>query len=369
MSNIDDRIRRALDQQAASLTLRSARLTKRRALGWPVAAGMILVVLLAIAAAAPLLFPGDQRAGQVTPAALPGAEPAERLGPASTVCAVAADPAVMAASFVEGRDTLARCQLLLSRDGGRSWERHLENESVVALAAGPEPGVIYAGTVTGSIWRRAAGRWDAVYSSPPTAFQPVITRVVATGPRLVAAGRALLVSENGLTWRDVTPGLGGISADPASRGRFGIGDLAVLDGAVVVAVGDIVAGSGLWLHELSSGQWRRVPGPTGSVAVRAMGGHSRALIVATVDGRVWSSSDEGGSWTDISVGLRDRQVFDLSKNTSKVVAGTDQGAFVRMSSNWEPLGPPSLRLVREVLVIDGAVLLGADDGLWRILLR
>lgn len=288
-----------------------------------------------------------------------------RIGPAATVCAVAAGRGLLAASFVEGSDTAARCQLLLTADGGRTWTRQLESESVVSLASAAD-GTIFVGTIGGAIWRITQGRPEIVYAVPNGTFQPVIKPVVAYGGRIFAGGRALLTSDDkGAGWQDLTPGLGNTPVDVTRRGRFAIGDLAVTDTAIAVVISDIVPEGGVWVLDRLSRTWARatLPSQTGAIAIGSFG---QQLLVSSRDGRLLSTTDDGRSWSAISQGLPSVELVALTKSASVLIAGADRGAFIFRNARWEQFGPPELRHVRAIAIDDDRSLLGAETGLWSV---
>lgn len=363
MNDLEQQLRRALEAEASSLRVRSVRLRAPAPSHWPLVIATAGLIVVALVAALPIVVGTPATpAAQTTPRP---ATAAERLGPDATVCDVAAASGLLAASFAEGTDTSARCQLLVSKDDGRTWERELEKESVLAIAIDPVTRSVFAGTATGSIWLRAGGSWQRVYTAPAGTFQPLISKLAIERGVVYAAGRGLLVSVDGRSWRDVTSGLGTIGDDVTRRGRFAISEIAVIERSVVVLVGDAVPEAGLWAYDTSVGQWRRAASfPAGGL--RALVAYGAMLVVATTERMVWSSNDGGTSWLGASTGLSGREPMSLVANAGRLIVGTDRGAFSYDGSQWRPLGTPPPLFVRALALRDDDVFLGSAGGLWRV---
>lgn len=291
------------------------------------------------------------------------------LGPdGGRVPALLADPfdadVVYAGTFGAG--------LFRSTDGGRSWERWsqgITDVRVLSLAAGPD-GTLYAGTLIGGVFRleRGAEVWEPAsdglpsrYATPCGCYPEVIALAADPVSGVLYAGvngHALYRSvDRGESWTGRTNGGDGyfrdLTVDP--RGSLYIaGDYLLSrsdDGGINIAV--------LINHWRNSHPTAVVVDPSSPNTVYASFDDEKG------DG-VLKSTNRGKTWRPVKTGLRNRQVLDLAidpKRPRTLYASTRAGIFRSDDggARWRRAtrGLPDTRAM-SLAVAGGSVLAGME---------
>lgn len=298
------------------------------------------------------------------------------LGPdGGRVPALLADPfeadVVYAGSFGGG--------LFRSTDGGRSWEQWsqgITDVRILSLAAGPD-GALYAGTLIGGIFRleRGAHSWEPVndglpsrYATPCGCYPEVVALAADPVSGVLYAGvngHALYRSaDRGESWTGGTNGGDGYFEDLAVDPR---GSLYIAGDYLVSRSDDGGTNAAALIHS------PRNANPT-AVAVdpSSPGTVYAAFRDAKGDG-VLKSTDRGRTWRPARAGLRSREVLGLvldPKRPQTLYASTTAGIFRTDDGGgrWRKVtrGLPGTRAI-SLTVAGGSVLAGMDsmipDGL------
>lgn len=363
---IEQRLTQAYVHAERSRRLVSLRRRPSRAALWllPAVIAGALVVGLSLSQARTLIFESAASPTAAPPQGASAASPSRapqpiRLGLAGDICAAAVTKdGIYAGSRRTPADT--RCELHRSTDRGTSWARVDFEESVSALAETPAGDALLVGTDQGAIWR-IAGR-DARLVHPAATFKAPLTRFLVTEGGIFAARHGVLRSMDGSAWED----LGLTEASPDLRLRFFVTGMAYAQGSVLVATSGGVAG-GLWVHDQSSGIWRRIEAP----ALYSLAGDGSELIVGaqrqdptrpfaylSVDGGKEWRALQGPAGASVAAGA-------TAATPLGIVVGTNSAGVLRWDgSDWRQLGDRPTPYVRTLAWDDQHLYIGTVDGLW-----
>jgi photosystem II stability/assembly factor-like uncharacterized protein len=268
-----------------------------------------------------------------------------------------------------------------SRDNGTSWESLNTNLSLRQFYPGislhpTDPSVVFAGAQDLAVLRYAQGGWQSVYFGDGgfTAIDP-------TKPSTVYAEHQWRIGEGSGISRSDTGGDSGTfvlkqtGIDLNDRAQF-IPPLA-LDATTPsrLAFGTFR----VYLTDDQGEQWRAVSQELTSGTLRSLSFaplNGSTMWAGTSDGRVWTTNDSGGSWTDVTQGLPRRAVTHIA------VTGTGRTAYVTLSGfgaphvwktsdagrAWIPLTDGLPDTPCNTLLVDssdGTLLVGTDVGVYR----
>lgn len=333
-------------------------------------------VLVALAALAALSIQGSNprtptgsRAAQTAAVAQsPDSLRGERLNLEGPICAVAGRGHEVLASRLVGWDVNAKCVLYSSHDDGGSWSPQLPDESVLSVALGAGSNVALAGTASGRIYRQDGdSNWKLVHDDSAS-FQPEVTVLLFADDVAYAGGRGVLrSSDGGLSWTDVTAGLGTISANEDQRPRFAVVAFAHSGTDLFVALNGNVPEAGLWARHDATGTWDRVALPRDGF-VTAVSTLPDAVAVGFSGTTGTGSSTYSRRLKDGSWEAADPQHGPPSVNALVFVDGdlftAASGVWQLRGRRWTKLDGTSA-LVRTLSATDSALLAAAADGLWR----
>jgi photosystem II stability/assembly factor-like uncharacterized protein len=254
-----------------------------------------------------------------------------------------------------------------TQDEGATWTRMdqgmIDDSDVMTLTLEPgEPETVYATACTGIYRSRDAGStWTKLLGIPYSSRR---TRAFALGhrnPNVLLAGttQGLWISgDGGQTWRRSTKKqvINAVVSQP--------------DGTVLLGTEE----EGVLRSKDSGKTW--VTSNTGFserlVSKLLFDPRGERVFMAAwgTRGGVYAASNVGGPWKRIGEGLEGRQVLSLALQGDRILAGTDDGVYVRPQraetwNAWNIEGTGSGLRVTELRALPGGSLLAAtSQGLW-----
>lgn len=223
--------------------------------------------------------------------------------------------------------------LFRSPDAGRTWERWdrgIADLRVLSLAAGPD-GTVYAGTLIGGVFRleRGADAWEPASQGLPARYAGAYPDVVALAADPVSGalyagvnGHAVYRSDDrGESWTGVTNGGGGYFKDLAVDSR---GSLYIAGDYLLSRSDDGGVNLSLVLNSPRNSH------PTAVAVDPSSPGTVYAGFRDPQGDGVLKSTDRGRTWRAVRAGLKDRQVLDLAidpKRPRTVYAATTTGIY------------------------------------------
>jgi photosystem II stability/assembly factor-like uncharacterized protein len=273
------------------------------------------------------------------------------------------EPRVIAAGSLSG--------VFLSRDGGESWRRitavgdsNLRNVESLAFDS-QDPDVLYAGTWHLG-WKTTDGgmHWSSLKSGMVDDSDVMTLNVDRSDPQILYATACTGVyrsTEGGASWTK----LEGI---PESSRRTRSFSLSPRDPNLLLAG----TTEGLWVSLDRGVSWRLMTEKdviVNALLVQPDG----TILLGTEDAGVMRSSDEGRTWSASNTGFLERFVstmqFDSNGRLLVAVWGASRSGGVFMTPDmhgpWTRLGDGlGGREVLSLAMRDGSVLAGTDDGIF-----
>jgi photosystem II stability/assembly factor-like uncharacterized protein len=182
-----------------------------------------------------------------------------------------------------------------------------------------------------------------------------IPSIVSTNQNQTTEGIVYFSADNGLTWENKSAGL-------PSNIRIGLGGIAVSNSRLALASKD----SGLYLFDFGKASW--VKTPTNRKVIESNPGaltfYKDRIYIGTQFGGVFTSSDEGKSWTKLNIGLSNLTIRKLAEIGGKLYAATNAGlySYNDLPGMWElEYGSPTLQ-VNGITVFEGNLYIATNQG-------
>lgn len=164
-------------------------------------------------------------------------------------------------------------------------------------------------------------------------------------------------ADQGLSWEDKSDGL-------PPDATLGLGAIAVSDKFLGIAT----QAHGVYLFDFQQDLWVSIPTDRQMLASHpgALAFYQDQLYVGTQSGGVFSSADQGKSWTAHHQGLDNLTIRKLVQLGDTLYAGTNAGlyAYSKSLKRWELEYGNSTLQVNGITAFDGDIYMGTNQGIF-----
>jgi photosystem II stability/assembly factor-like uncharacterized protein len=162
-------------------------------------------------------------------------------------------------------------------------------------------------------------------------------------------------SDNGLTWENKSEGL-------PKKITLGLGAIATSDSILGIATKE----NGIYFFDFNKELWVNIP--TDKKILENNPGtltfFKGQIFIGTQFGGVFSSANNGKSWTNLKIGLTNLTIRKLVQIDNNLYAGTDAGLFTfnDVLKNWELEYGNSTMQVNGITELDESIYIGTNQG-------
>ncbi|MEZ5106647.1 MAG: YCF48-related protein [Draconibacterium sp.] len=185
-----------------------------------------------------------------------------------------------------------------------------------------------------------------------------VSNLLPTDSHETVNGIVFFSFDNGLTWEDKSKGL----PDTVS---LGLGGIAASDKMLGIAAKE----AGIYLFDDAKENW--TPIPTDSKIIDSNLGtlafFKDQIFLGTQHNGVYSTSDLGKTWINITEGLKSMTIRKLIPVGDKLYVGTDAGfySYNETPNSWEPELVNNTLQVNGITGLNGNIYIGTNQGVFR----
>ena len=164
--------------------------------------------------------------------------------------------------------------------------------------------------------------------------------------------------DNGSSWENTSNGL-------PEKTSIGLGGIGISNDLIAVATND----NGVYLFDFQKSIWQNIPTDTKIIKNNLKGliFHKNEIYVGTQYGGIFSTYNQGKTWTTKNSGLLNLTIRRFAEVNNKLYAGTNGGLYSYDDSNdkWKlEYGHSSLQ-VNGIAELDGNIYIGTNQGAYK----
>lgn len=195
-------------------------------------------------------------------------------------------------------------------------------------------------------------------SNNPSNSSTAINTHSTLAKKTVDDGIIYFSNDNGISWKNTSNGL-------PEKISIGLGALAVTP----TLLGIVTKENGVYLFDSQRNIWVNMP--TGQQVIKNNPGDliffKNEIYVGTQHGGVFTSNNQGKTWTSKNSGLGNLTIRKFAEINNKLYVGTNNGlySFNEAVSKWElKYGNPSMQ-VNGITELDGRIFIGTNQGAFK----
>jgi photosystem II stability/assembly factor-like uncharacterized protein len=166
-------------------------------------------------------------------------------------------------------------------------------------------------------------------------------------------------SDNGLTWKNTSDGL-------PEKASIGLGGIAVSNDLLGVTTNE----NGVYIFDFQKNIWESIPTDTKIIENNLKGliFHKDKIYVGTQFGGVFSTNNQGKTWTTKNLGLINLTIRRFFEINNKLYAGTNDGlySYDDSLSKWKLEFEQSSLQVNGITELDGNIYIGTNQGAFKL---
>jgi hypothetical protein len=298
----------------------------------------------------------------------------------SVVASIASDPKKPATVFVGLGPGGAEKGVHRSTDGGKTWSKlggGLPDQSTSLVAVSPVDGSVIANPGTSGLWRSTNGgdAWTQAAAAPGSVNGLVHHPTSGVAWTVNSTDGVYRSPDNGASWTKTTN-------TNLDVNQYALGPLAY-DGAKLYLATEA---KGVWVSTDAGDSWTKAASaglPDGAgggamIAIVASSSRANVVLVQTLGGGLFRSTDGGASFTKLDTGAERSRYAGLRldpASSKTILVGADDtnggsGGLLRSTDDgatWAPFGPAREAVIAVDVATDATTYAGTTgQGLWRL---
>jgi photosystem II stability/assembly factor-like uncharacterized protein len=165
-------------------------------------------------------------------------------------------------------------------------------------------------------------------------------------------------SDNGLTWKNTSDGL-------PEKTSIGLGGIAVSNTLLGVTINE----NGVNIFDFQKNIWENIPTDTKIIEnnLKGLAFHKDEIYVGTQFGGIFSTNNQGKTWTTKNLGLTNLTIRRFDEINNKLYAGTNDGlySYDDSLSKWKLEYGQSALQVNGITELDGNIYIGTNQGAFK----